>query len=72
MKVHTKFSQKKNKISKGFKDMVHFFSDNSIQNIYGESKENLNKIRDYLNFAADELDNYFDNVTVNSNRITLY
>ncbi len=72
MKTKIKFTHRKNNISKGFKDMVHFFSDNSIQNLYGESKENLTKIRDYLNFAADELDNYFDNVTVNSNRITLY
>lgn len=52
--------------------MVDFFSDQSIQNLYGESKENLNKIRDYLNLAAYGLDNYFDNVTVNSTRITLY
>lgn len=72
MKNKIKFTQRKNNASKGFKGMVHFFSDHSIQNIYGESKENLTKIRDYINFAADELDNYFDNVTVNSSRITLY
>ncbi len=72
MENKSNIARKNKNLTKKIKGVVNFLSEKSIQNIYGESKDNLSKIRGYLNFAANELGNYFNDVTVNSNRITLY
>lgn len=72
MENKNNIARKNKNLTKKIKGVVNFLSEKSIQNLYGESKDNLSKIRGYLNFAANELGNYFNDVTVNSNRITLY
>jgi hypothetical protein len=60
------------KVAGKIKKAVECISDKAIQNIYNQPKAELEKLNQYLNFKMDELENYFDNVTINTQRINIY
>ncbi|MBC7450388.1 MAG: hypothetical protein H7259_02755 [Cytophagales bacterium] len=71
---HTSDIKRKNQrggMKRSIKKAIHFISDKE-QSLHQKSDGFIQHIKDLIEFSHNELDNYFDNVTIHDTRINLY